>query len=70
TLTPHMQPQVEDLYTNRSQGKLLRPALCDQQQGNFSINLWTRAFKDAFQRLCPLRAAGHECGCLPILARL
>ncbi|XP_026427226.1 uncharacterized protein LOC113323169 [Papaver somniferum] len=70
TLTPHMQPPVEDLYSNRSQGKLSGPALGNQQQGNFSINLWTSAFKDAFQRLCPLRAAGHECGCLPVLARL
>lgn len=70
TLTPHMQPPVEDLYSNKSQGKLSGPALGNQQQGNFSINLWTSAFKDAFQRLCPLRAAGHECGCLPVLARL
>ncbi|KAI3984340.1 hypothetical protein MKX01_011294 [Papaver californicum] len=70
TLTPHMQPPDEDLYSNRSQGKLLGPSLGNQQQGNFSINLWTSAFKDAFQRLCPLRAAGHECGCLPLLARL
>ncbi|KAF8403854.1 hypothetical protein HHK36_011960 [Tetracentron sinense] len=70
TLTPHMQPPVEDLYTNKSFGRLLGPALGDQQQGSFSIDLWKSAFQDAFQRLCPVRAGGHECGCLPVLARM
>ncbi|XP_073010915.1 uncharacterized protein [Typha latifolia] len=69
-LTPYMQSPVEDLYTSKSLGRLLGPALGDQQQGDFSINLWKSAFHDAFTRLCPLRAAGHECGCLPVLARM
>ncbi|XP_049936680.1 uncharacterized protein LOC116265265 [Nymphaea colorata] len=38
--------------------------------GSFSISLWKKAFQDAFERLCPVRAAGHECGCLPLLAKL
>lgn len=42
----------------------------DQDQGNFSIDLWKRAFKDACERICPLRAGGHECGCLLVIARL
>ncbi|KAH7519023.1 hypothetical protein JRO89_XSUnG0151300 [Xanthoceras sorbifolium] len=67
-LTPHMQSAV--VSTNKSIGKLLGPALGDQQQGSFSINLWKNAFQDAFQRLCPVRAGGHECGCLPVLARI
>lgn len=67
-LTPHMQPAV--LLTNKSVGKLLGPALGDQKQGCFSINLWKNAFQDACQRLCPVRAGGHECGCLPVLARM
>ncbi|XP_019055955.1 PREDICTED: uncharacterized protein LOC104613015 [Nelumbo nucifera] len=70
TLTPHMQPPVEEMHTNKSFGKLLGPALGDQQQGSFSINLWKSAFQDAFQRVCPVRAEGHECGCLPVLARM
>ncbi|WOL12059.1 hypothetical protein Cni_G20823 [Canna indica] len=69
TLTPHMQSPVEDLYTPRSLGKLLGPALGDQQQGSFSISLWKSAFHDAFSRICPVRAGGHECGCLPALAK-
>ncbi|KAJ6829018.1 uncharacterized protein M6B38_359430 [Iris pallida] len=69
TLTLHMQSPEEDLYTTKGFGKLLGPALGDQQQGNFSINLWNSAFRDAFTRLCPVRSGGHECGCLPVLAR-
>lgn len=70
TLTPHMQSPVEEKYTTKGYGRLLGPALGDQQQGSFSINLWKSAFQDAFSRLCPVRAAGHECGCLPVLAKM
>lgn len=44
--------------------------LGDQEQGSISIELWITAFKDACERLCPLRAGGHVCGCLPVIARL
>ncbi|KAJ0041961.1 hypothetical protein Pint_17979 [Pistacia integerrima] len=67
-LTPYMQSP--SLTTNKNTGKLLGPALGDQQQGSFSINLWRNAFQEAHQRLCPVRAGGHECGCLPVLARI
>ncbi|KAJ6845165.1 uncharacterized protein M6B38_288990 [Iris pallida] len=69
TLTPHMQSPEEDLYMTKGFSTLLGPALGDQQQGNFSINLWNSAFRDAFSRLCPVRSGGHECGCLSVLAR-
>lgn len=65
-----MQSSVWDSCSNKSVGRLLGPALGDHNQGNFSINLWRNAFQDAFQRLCPLRAGGHECGCLPVMARM
>lgn len=61
-MTPHMQTPVEDLSTPHSLG--------DQQHGSFSIDIWKTAFHDAFSRICPLRAGGHECGCLPVLAKL
>ncbi|XP_010913133.1 uncharacterized protein [Elaeis guineensis] len=70
TLTPHMQSPVEEMYATKGYGRLLGPALGDQQQGSFSVNLWKSAFHDAFTRLCPVRAGGHECGCLPVLARM
>ncbi|XP_042061392.1 uncharacterized protein LOC121805557 isoform X2 [Salvia splendens] len=41
-----------------------------QQQGNFSVKLWKKAFKDACERICPVRGGGHDCGCLPILSKL
>lgn len=70
TLTPKMQPLGDDTNANNSIGKLLGPASSNQQQGNFSINLWRIAFHDAFKRLCPVRAGCHDCGCLPALARM
>ncbi|CAL0326659.1 unnamed protein product [Lupinus luteus] len=69
-LTPYMQSPTGDSSSNKSAGRLLGPSLGDQKQGNFSINLWRNAFQDAFQRLCPVRAGGHDCGCLPVLARM
>lgn len=64
-----MQTPVEDLSTPKV-GMLLQPSLGDHQHGNFSIDLWKNAFCDAFSRICPLRSGGHECGCLPVLAKL
>lgn len=69
-LTPYMLSPVENLSNNKNIGRLLGPALGDQTQGSFSISLWKNAFQDAAQRLCPVRAGGHECGCLPVLARM
>jgi len=68
-LTPHMQTPAEGSSTPKA-GRVLGPALGNQQQGTFSVNLWKAAFHDAFSRMCPLRAGGHKCGCLPVLAKL
>ncbi|CAM0912060.1 unnamed protein product [Alopecurus aequalis] len=68
-LTPHMQTPAEGSSTPKAR-KVLGPSLGDQQQGTFSVNLWKAAFHDVFNRVCPLRAGGHECGCLPVLAKL
>jgi hypothetical protein len=42
----------------------------DQDKGNLSLDIWKNAFKEACERLCPIRAGGHECGCLPMLHKL
>lgn len=34
------------------------------EHASFSMELWKKAFKDACEQLCPIRSAGHECGCL------
>ncbi|XAR48165.1 hypothetical protein NMG60_11030897 [Bertholletia excelsa] len=70
TLTPHMQSTVAKTNSRSSSSRRSKNALGDQEQGSFSVELWKKAFKDACERLCPIRAGGHECGCLPVLARL
>ncbi|KAG8637738.1 hypothetical protein MANES_15G158800v8 [Manihot esculenta] len=75
TLTPHMQSTatkaIDELIGSGSKKRLGRMSSSgDHDQGNFSLELWKKAFKDACERLCPLRAGGHECGCLPVLAQL
>ncbi|GFZ21159.1 hypothetical protein Acr_29g0003210 [Actinidia rufa] len=70
TLTPHMHSATVKTSSRVSSSRKSKFALGDQEQGSFSIELWKKAFKDACERLCPIRAGGHECGCLPVLARL
>ncbi|KAK6928499.1 NT-type C2 domain [Dillenia turbinata] len=75
TLTPHMQSAAAKtvggctcLSSKKSCGRM--PCSGDEEQVNLSLDHWKRAFKDAAERLCPVRAGGHECGCLAVLARL
>ncbi|KAJ4961168.1 hypothetical protein NE237_021078 [Protea cynaroides] len=75
TLTPHMHSTAGNAsYKNLSASSRKsygsRSSLGDLELGNFSLELWKKAFKDACERLCPVRAGGHQCGCLPVLSRL
>ncbi|EOA32757.1 hypothetical protein CARUB_v10016062mg [Capsella rubella] len=77
TLTPRMQSSAASTRefdkANGSASKKIfgrSPSSVNQEQGDFSLELWKKAFRDAHERLCPLRASGHECGCLPVPARL
>ncbi|XP_038891408.1 uncharacterized protein LOC120080810 isoform X2 [Benincasa hispida] len=75
TLTPHMQlatAKTINQDSNSTSGKSYKgsSSSVDHDQGNFSLDLWKKAFKDAYERICPLRAGGHECGCLPLLSKL
>ncbi|XP_052196971.1 uncharacterized protein LOC127804203 isoform X2 [Diospyros lotus] len=75
TLTPHMQSAAakainRGMAFDASKTYQRTSSSGDHDQVHFSLELWKRAFKDACERLCPIRAGGHECGCLPILARL
>ncbi|CAA7060626.1 unnamed protein product [Microthlaspi erraticum] len=60
--TPHMHSPENSGKTNVKR--------IGNQDGSFSISLWQNAFKVALSRLCPMRGSGHECGCLPILAKM
>ncbi|KAK9707491.1 hypothetical protein RND81_07G201200 [Saponaria officinalis] len=70
-------PQLQ-LTKKKKKGKRLstrktqkwRFGLGDQEQGHFSVELWKKTFQEACQKLCPIRAGGHDCGCLPMLSRV
>ncbi|XP_022739747.1 uncharacterized protein LOC111291892 isoform X2 [Durio zibethinus] len=75
TLTPHMQSaarkendRLVGYGSSKSYGRISSSS--DHDQVNFSLDHWKKAFKDACERLCPVRAAGHECGCLRLISRL
>ncbi|KAK9104182.1 hypothetical protein Scep_021026 [Stephania cephalantha] len=42
----------------------------DQGQASFPLELWKKAFKGVYDRLCPVRAGGHECACFSLMNRL
>ncbi|XP_039682774.1 uncharacterized protein [Medicago truncatula] len=75
TLTPHMQHTNTNL-TNKevasasSKSNRRVSNSCDQDLGNMSLNIWKSAFKESCERICPIRAGGNECGCLPMLPKL
>ncbi|CAA7038728.1 unnamed protein product [Microthlaspi erraticum] len=77
TLTPHMQSSAASTREfDKANGSASKknfgrtPSCMNQEQGDFSLELWKKAFRDAHERLCPVRASGHECGCSPVPARL
>ncbi|XP_076914443.1 uncharacterized protein LOC143573454 [Bidens hawaiensis] len=61
---------VESIWCQTFMPNMLTDVTSRDQQINVSINLWQNAFYDAFKRLCPVRSTGHECGCLPELAKV
>lgn len=69
-LTPHMQSGAVQRGIILDSNKMYQRTSSSGDEGTFSLELWKRAFKDACERICPVRAEGHECGCLPILSRL
>ncbi|KAM3364083.1 hypothetical protein P3S68_018937 [Capsicum galapagoense] len=75
TLTPHMQSgaakEIRGSMNSLSSKVYRRTASSNnEQRGSYSSELWKKAFKDACERICPVRAGGHECGCLRFLSKL
>ncbi|CAA0832674.1 Unknown protein [Striga hermonthica] len=75
TFTPHMLPTVEQGSQRERITRGAKKAINGRRnylgdQGSFSIEIWKKAFKDACERLCPIRAVRHECGCLSALITL
>ncbi|XP_058736698.1 uncharacterized protein LOC131609075 [Vicia villosa] len=75
SLTPHMQ-LVDAKITHNDVSSVISKSftkmssLRDQKTGNLSLDIWKNAFKESCERICPVRALGHECGCLSVLPRL
>ncbi|KAL2552524.1 nucleolar protein gar2 [Forsythia ovata] len=75
TFIPHMQSGVANTISRSMSSDSVKfcrrtSSSGDQQQEKFSSELWKKAFRDAYERICPVQAGGHECGCLPILSRV
>lgn len=62
-LSRSMDSEISKIYQRTSSAG-------EEQQGKFSLELWKKAFRDACEKICPVRAGGHECGCLHLLSKL
>ncbi|KAI4366798.1 hypothetical protein MLD38_022622 [Melastoma candidum] len=75
TFTPYMQssgPSLCNVWGDLGSGKSNGDVINENNvgHGDFSLEIWRTAFKDALRRLCPVRSGAHECGCLQMLPRL
>ncbi|KAG6410174.1 hypothetical protein SASPL_128226 [Salvia splendens] len=75
TFTPHMQSGTAKEISSSMDSELNKlyqrtSSSIKQQQSSFSLELWRNAFRDACERICPVRAGGHDCGCLPVLSKV
>ena len=71
SLTPHMQlADAKITHKDSAKNYTNMSSSCDQEWGNLSLDIWKNAFREACERLCPIRAGGHECGCLSVLPKL
>ncbi|XP_059283366.1 uncharacterized protein LOC132036965 [Lycium ferocissimum] len=75
TLIPHMQSGAATAICtgmgseiNSARSRTSKSVA--EEHGNTSLDLWKKALKDALERICPVRAGGHECGCLHLLSKL
>ncbi|KAK1423241.1 hypothetical protein QVD17_18538 [Tagetes erecta] len=65
TLAPYMQSTAAKRIIRVTDGESSKSC-----QTTTSLELWKTAFHDVCERICPVRAAGHNCGCLSVLSML
>ncbi|KAH0760311.1 hypothetical protein KY290_016384 [Solanum tuberosum] len=75
TLIPYMQSGAATAICNDMGPEINRFSSTTsssgaEEHGNFSLELWKKALRHACERICPIRAGGHECGCLHLLSKL
>ncbi|XP_019185838.1 PREDICTED: uncharacterized protein LOC109180610 isoform X2 [Ipomoea nil] len=75
TFTLHMQPGSAKALSRSMESEISKiyqrtSSSGDEDQGKFSLELWKKAFRDACEKICPVRARGNECGCLHLLSKL
>ncbi|KAJ9564047.1 hypothetical protein OSB04_000013 [Centaurea solstitialis] len=76
TLAPYMQTTAAKGILRRavdSESNKMCETSCvsyDQEQVNSSLELWKTAFMEVCERICPVRAAGRDCGCLCVLSTM
>lgn len=39
-------------------------------QYNYSLEIWKKALSHAYEKICPIRAERHNCGCLHIISKV
>ncbi|KAJ8531458.1 hypothetical protein K7X08_026892 [Anisodus acutangulus] len=74
-LIPHMQSGAATAICNGTGSEInsvssRTSSSVAEEHGNVSLDLWKKALRDACERICPVRAGGHECGCLHLLSKL
>ncbi|KAL5724827.1 hypothetical protein ACHQM5_008039 [Ranunculus cassubicifolius] len=73
--TPHMQStsgkatNLEKALKEKHKSKR-NPSSEYQEQAKITLDIWKKAFEDAYYKLCPLRSERHDCVCLSLLSRL
>ncbi|CAN4101878.1 unnamed protein product [Withania somnifera] len=75
TLMPHMQSAAATATCNGMEPEInkfcsMTSSSGAEEHGNISLDHWKKALRDSCERICPVRAGGHECGCLHLLSKL
>lgn len=70
-LSPLSSPKIDSLDDKAvGTSSSVKGELGDGRQGNISVEIWKKALLKVYGRVCPVRAAGHDCGCLQSLITL
>ena len=69
-LIPQMQQQLSDSSSHVQNNGDAVIEVEEDKQGNISVDIWKKAFLEAYDRLCPVRRLNVKCGCLPMLTKM